>query len=75
MKKGSAAFYVVLALALLGVLAAIAYGFSNTFTAGWKMISGTADEKANLKTLDDTITAVLDPTKTTGQVNIAVTAK
>ena len=65
MKKG-AGYYVAMILALVGVMAILAFGFMNTIKLGWAMIAGTTEDKAALKTLDDAATAIAakDPTKT-----------
>jgi len=71
MKKG-AAYYIVLALALLGVLAGLAFGFMNSAKLGWRYFMGTEEEKKQLKALDEAATALANKDKTK-KVDIVVT--
>lgn len=71
MKKG-AGYYIIIILAVLGVLAGLAFGFMNSAKLGWRYFMGSEDEKKQLKALDDAATALAnkDPKK---KVEIVVT--
>lgn len=71
MKKGPA-FYIFAALAIIGLMAGLAFGFMNSVKLGWRYLMGTPEEKKALTLLDDAATALAnkDPKKS---VTISVT--
>lgn len=50
MKKGPA-YYVVMFLALTGLFGILAIGLMNVWKFGYRALAGSADQKANLKSL------------------------
>lgn len=72
-KSKSATFWILLILAIVGVLAGLGFGFMNSVKAGWASLTGDAPTKAQLKTLDDATTAILNQDKTKN-VTITITA-
>lgn len=64
MKKGSPIMYLLLFLALVGILATFGVGLMNSIKLGWLNLTGTSDDKARIKALDDAATAIASQDKT-----------
>lgn len=66
-------YYLLLALAILGVLGGLAIGFMNAAKLGWQALAGSAEDKAKLKLLDDAATAIANK-DATKKVDITITS-
>lgn len=71
--KNKGMYYLLLALAILGVLGGLAIGFMNSFKLGWQALAGSSEDKAKLKLLDDAATAIANK-DATKKVDITITS-